>query len=141
MRIHAARRSDFYLRVRSHPIIEHSSDLCFAPYSPGYEGAAADLAAQGLELDSGLWQQVNDFGWLRATPSPHWQVLPEGQRAGPPRSIGVPGRSGSGGSGDGSSSADGGNGIGSADGGGGGVCEPAGGSSGRSGAAGEEGNA
>ena len=93
VRIHAAHRSDFYLRVKSHPIIEHSSGLCFAPYAPSYEGAGADLAAQGLEPDSGMWQQVNDFGWLRATPSPHWQVLPEGQRAGPPGSIGVPGRS------------------------------------------------
>ncbi|PRW60049.1 tubulin-folding cofactor C-like [Chlorella sorokiniana] len=107
VRIHAAHRSDCYLRVRSHPIIEHSSGLRFAPYAPSYEGAAADLAAQGLEPDSGMWQQVNDFGWLRATPSPHWQVLPEGQRAGPPRSIGTPGRSSSGSSGDsgGSSSA------------------------------------
>lgn len=104
MRIHAAHRSDFYLRVKSHPIIEHSSNLRFAPYAPSYEGAGADLAAQGLEPDSGMWQQVNDFGWLRATPSPHWQMLPEGQRAGPPRSIGVPGRSDSGSSSDSSGS-------------------------------------
>ena len=99
VRIHAARRSDFYLRVRSHPIIEDSSGLRFAPYGPSYEGAAADLAAQGLHPGSGMWAQVNDFGWLRATPSPHWEVLPEGERAGPPRSVGVPG--GSGGSGGG----------------------------------------
>lgn len=28
--------------------------------------------------------QVNDFGWLRATPSPHWAVLPEAERAAAP---------------------------------------------------------
>lgn len=84
MRIHAAHRSDFYLRVRSHPIIEHSAGLRFAPYAPAYPGAGADLAAEGLAEDGGMWQRVNDFGWLRATPSPHWAVLEEGERVAPP---------------------------------------------------------
>lgn len=126
MRIHAAHRSDLYLRVRSHPIIEHSSALRFAPYAPSYEGAGADLEAQGLEPDSGMWRQVNDFGWLRATPSPHWEVMPGGQRAGPPRSIGVHGRSSSDNGSSGSSASDE---TGSPDGSGGGGAEQAAGSS------------
>jgi hypothetical protein len=35
--------------------------------------------AQLLE-DSGLWQQVDDFGWVKASASPHWKVLPEQDR-------------------------------------------------------------
>ena len=80
VRIHAAQASDFYLRVRSHPIIEHSGGLRFGPYACSYPGCGADLEEQGLEPDSGMWREVNDFGWLRATPSPHWAELPEAER-------------------------------------------------------------
>ena len=24
-----------------------------------------------------LWDQVNDFKWLKAEPNPHWSILPE----------------------------------------------------------------
>eukprot|EP00887_Chlorella_sp_A99_P006717 scaffold3.g6717.t1 len=84
VRIHAANGCDLYLRLRSHPIIEHSSGLRFAPYAFSYPGSEEDLAAQGLETDSGRWAEVHDFGWLRATPSPNWNILPEGERAAPP---------------------------------------------------------
>ncbi len=80
VRIHSAADTDFYLRVRSHPIIEHSGPLRFAPYEPAYPGSQQDLEEQGLAEDSAMWCQVNDFGWLRATPAPHWSVLPEEQR-------------------------------------------------------------
>lgn len=26
------------------------------------------------------WNQVNDFHWLRAEPSPHWSMIPETER-------------------------------------------------------------
>lgn len=29
-----------------------------------------------------LWDQVQDFNWLRAEPSPHWSVLPVEEREG-----------------------------------------------------------
>lgn len=85
VRIHSAAATDFYLRVRSHPIIEHSAGLRFAPYAPAYPGAQRDLEEQGLAEDgAAMWRQVNDFGWLRATCSPHWTVLPESERAAVP---------------------------------------------------------
>lgn len=85
VRVHAARGCDAYLRVGSHPIIEDSSGMRFAPYCPAYSGADDDLEAAGLAADeAALWSQVSDFGWLRSTPSPHWAVLPAGERAAAP---------------------------------------------------------
>lgn len=87
-RIHGAADSAFYLRLRAGPIIELSNGLGFAPLAAGealaYPGAAAALEAQGLADDGGQWGQVQDFGWLRAAASPHWRVLPPGERAPPP---------------------------------------------------------
>jgi hypothetical protein len=34
----------------------------------------------GLSKADNLWQQVDDFNWLRAQQSPNWQVLPEAER-------------------------------------------------------------
>lgn len=34
--------------------------------------SAQDLAQQGLAEDNGKWAEVQDFGWLRQTPSPNW---------------------------------------------------------------------
>lgn len=123
VRIHSAESCRFYLRVRSRPIIEHSSSLTFAPYAAQSllcrQGAAAvdgSSPANGMQHqhhqqqqdgaqqqqqevvclpdwrptevlreaqlleDSGLWQQVDDFGWVKASASPHWRVLPEQDR-------------------------------------------------------------
>ena len=29
-----------------------------------------------------MWDQVEDFNWLRSEPSPHWEMLPVAQRVG-----------------------------------------------------------
>ena len=74
-------------RVSSRPIVEHSARVRFAPYPAAglpYPAAADHLAAVGLLEENGLWERVDDFGWLRATPSPNWGVLPEGERLPPP---------------------------------------------------------
>ena len=72
VRIHSSQHCDFYLRVRSNPIIEHSSRLRFAPLS----GAAQEEAEAGAMLseqgEAESWRAVQDFGWLRTTPSPNW---------------------------------------------------------------------
>ncbi|CAA7028078.1 unnamed protein product [Microthlaspi erraticum] len=80
IRIHCARKSDFYLRVRSRPIVEDCNGVRFAPYCLDYEGIEQDLRTAGLEVETGKWSNVDDFLWLRAVQSPNWSVLPEEER-------------------------------------------------------------
>ncbi|KAJ4965190.1 hypothetical protein NE237_017039 [Protea cynaroides] len=80
IRIHHARNTDFYLRVRSRPIVEDSSSVRFAPYHLSYEGLDKDLQDSGLDGDTGNWGNVDDFRWLRAVQSPNWSILPEDER-------------------------------------------------------------
>lgn len=82
IRIHSARKSDFYLRVRSKPIIEDSNGVRFAPYCLSYPGIEEDLRGAGLDAETGNWENVDDFRWLRAVQSPNWSVLPESERVG-----------------------------------------------------------
>lgn len=82
IRIHNAKRTDFYLRVRSRPIIEDSSGVRFAPYCLSYEGIHGDLQEASLAEETGNWANVDDFRWLRAVQSPNWSILPEDERVG-----------------------------------------------------------
>nr|ACU23700.1 unknown [Glycine max] len=82
IRIHGAKRSDFYLRVRSRPIIEDCNGVRFAPYCLNYEGIEEDLRGAGLDAETGNWSNVDDFRWLRAVQPPNWSVLPENERVG-----------------------------------------------------------
>uniref|UniRef100_A0ACD5ZD77 Uncharacterized protein n=1 Tax=Avena sativa TaxID=4498 RepID=A0ACD5ZD77_AVESA len=80
IRIHEARATDFYLRVRSRPIIEDCSGVRFAPHALRYVGIEEDLRDSGLEEDTGNWANVDDFKWLRAVQSPNWSLVPEEER-------------------------------------------------------------
>mmetsp|Transcript_37368 Transcript_37368/g.62898 ORF Transcript_37368/g.62898 Transcript_37368/m.62898 type:complete len:440 (+) Transcript_37368:188-1507(+) len=80
IRIHGAVESDFYLHSRSNPIVEHCTGVRFAPYNMYYTGLRTHKRAAGLAEANDLWQQVHDFGWLRATHSPNWSVLPLEER-------------------------------------------------------------
>ncbi|KAK4411678.1 Tubulin-folding cofactor C [Sesamum angolense] len=80
IRIHNARNCDFYLRVRSRPIIEDTSGVRFAPYCLSYQGIEKDLTEANLGEETGNWANVDDFRWLRAVQSPNWSVLPECER-------------------------------------------------------------
>lgn len=80
IRIHNAKRCDFYLRVRSRPIIEDSNCVRFAPYCLQYDGIEDDLRESRLDEETGNWENVDDFKWLRAVHSPNWSVLPENER-------------------------------------------------------------
>lgn len=77
IRIHQAINCDFYLRVRSRPIVEDCSGVRFAPYRLFYKGIDKDLSDSGLEVETGNWSNVADFRWLRAMQSPNWSLLPE----------------------------------------------------------------
>ncbi|WOK93154.1 tubulin-folding cofactor C [Canna indica] len=77
IRIHHARATDFYLRLRSRPIIEDCNGVRFAPYRLSYEGLEEELRDCGLGEETGNWAHVDDFKWLRAVQSPNWNVIPE----------------------------------------------------------------
>ncbi|KAL6899227.1 hypothetical protein ACP4OV_005885 [Aristida adscensionis] len=80
IRIHEATATDFYLRVRSRPIIEDCSGVRFAPHALKYDGIEEDLRESGLEEETGNWANVDDFKWLRAVQSPNWCLVPEEER-------------------------------------------------------------
>jgi hypothetical protein len=93
VRIHSAENCDFYLKVRSGPIIEFSTGLRFAPLGAAEAlldnpESADHFNIQGLEdttdHTSTEWADVQDFGWLRASASPNWSILPKEQRQPPP---------------------------------------------------------
>jgi hypothetical protein len=33
-----------------------------------------------VESSTNQWDQIDDFKWLKAEPSPHWSMLPESER-------------------------------------------------------------
>ena len=82
VRIHDSQRTSLFLRVRSNPIIEDSTDMQFGPLvspipllSPDAI-SALERARDALCDENGLWGAVNDFNWLKETPSPNWFRLP-----------------------------------------------------------------
>lgn len=72
LRIHDSEYDDFYVDVASGPVIEDCDHLRFASYNATWKDV--DVAVPGVTHDA--WRQVNDFKWLKATPSPHWSLLP-----------------------------------------------------------------
>ena len=76
VRVHRTINTQLYLRLHSNPIIEHCTGVSVAPYHPlDYPGAEDALQRANLGAaaeQQGLWAQVQDFGWLRSTPSPNW---------------------------------------------------------------------
>ncbi|KAL7131544.1 hypothetical protein ABFS83_12G010300 [Erythranthe nasuta] len=71
IRIHNVKNCDFYLRVRSRPIIEDCSGVRFSPYCLSYKGIEKDLTDADLGEENGNWENVDDFRWLRALQSPN----------------------------------------------------------------------
>ncbi|KAG1675415.1 hypothetical protein FOA52_012334 [Chlamydomonas sp. UWO 241] len=98
-RIHCTTDTDFYLRARSNPIVEHSSRVRFAPLVLAALGGSGDsgpssssppedaalsalLTRHKLGEETGMWNQVEDFGWIKASHSPNWAEVPVGERIG-----------------------------------------------------------
>ena len=79
-RIHRAQACDVYLCTCSQPVVEHCRSVRFGPYNFELEDVEAKLHAQGLDRTSCHWQRVQDFDWVRTTPSPNWCLIPPGER-------------------------------------------------------------
>jgi hypothetical protein len=65
---------DVYLWCGSRPIIEDCRGVRFAPLPKGTGGGEAE--------GRNMWDQVDDFKWLKDSPSPNWRVMEEGERVG-----------------------------------------------------------
>ncbi|RVX75198.1 hypothetical protein B0A52_00550 [Exophiala mesophila] len=79
-RMHQCQDVDVYLRVSSRPIIEDCRGIRFAPFPKFYTDLLASSstsanASNPSELPN-LWNQVDDFKWIKADPSPNWSILP-----------------------------------------------------------------
>ena len=83
LRIHSATDCNFCVRMRSGPIIEHTTNVRFAPYNFSYPALNVHLLAFGLGTENGVWSKVEDFNWLRARQSPNWSVMDESVRPPP----------------------------------------------------------
>lgn len=83
MRIHDSKNSTFYLRVKSHPIIEDTKDVSFATLKnmelvnggTTKEEMEEWLKEANLDEENELWKDVKDFGWLADGQSPNWQLI------------------------------------------------------------------
>ena len=91
IRLHNCHEVVLYVRCSSRPIIEGCTGIRFAPlnylfvrWPPLFEKLyqqAHTLACQGREdvisnlSKPNFWDQVDDFKWLKAEPSPNWSVL------------------------------------------------------------------
>jgi hypothetical protein len=65
---------DVYLWCGSRPIIEDCRGVRFAPLPKGTGGGKGE--------GRNMWDQVDDFKWLKDSPSPNWRVMEEGERIG-----------------------------------------------------------
>ena len=72
-RMHDSKSVDVYLQTASRPIIEDCEKIWFAPLPECY------ATENGSKLKN-MWDQVDDFKWLKAEASPHWSILPEERR-------------------------------------------------------------
>lgn len=72
-RMHESKACDVYLHAAGRPIVEDCNGVRFAPLPDAYLKEADKAIAN-------QWQEVDDFKWLRAEPSPNWSVLDESKR-------------------------------------------------------------
>ncbi|GME26422.1 hypothetical protein GTA08_BOTSDO04431 [Neofusicoccum parvum] len=73
-RMHECKNVDVYLHCASRPIIEDCKGIRFAPLPETYQ---VHEESSGI---NNLWDQVDDFKWLKAEASPNWTVLPVEER-------------------------------------------------------------
>lgn len=72
-RMHESKNCDVYLRTSSRPIIEDCEGIRFAPLPEAFE-AEAEVGKENL------WNEVDDFNWLKSEASPNWRAMREDER-------------------------------------------------------------
>ncbi|KAF2011768.1 TBCC-domain-containing protein [Aaosphaeria arxii CBS 175.79] len=72
-RVHNSKNVDVYLFCASRPIIEDCENIRFAPLPEAYN--PPDFATI-----PNLWNQIDDFKWLKSEPSPNYSVLVPDER-------------------------------------------------------------
>lgn len=73
MRMHECKNCLVYLRCGSRPIIEDCKGIRFTPFQPVY-----NTTESSRPKSPNMWDQVDDFKWLRAEHSPNWSTLQPG---------------------------------------------------------------
>ncbi|KAI1007569.1 hypothetical protein K3495_g659 [Podosphaera aphanis] len=73
VRLHDCTDVKIYLHCSSRPIIENCINIQFSSLPKLFITTAQ-------ELERNQWDQVDDFKWLKSTPSPNWSTLPEDKR-------------------------------------------------------------
>lgn len=73
MRMHECKSCLVYLRCGSRPIIEDCKGIRFTPFQPVY-----NTTESSRPKSPNMWDQVDDFKWLRAEHSPNWSTLQPG---------------------------------------------------------------
>lgn len=73
--MHGSRNVDVYLHASSRPIIEDCVHVRFAPL-PGF------FSSEDWDGMGNMWDQIDDFGWLKVEPSPNLRVLGVEERIG-----------------------------------------------------------
>ncbi|CAG8780198.1 17290_t:CDS:2, partial [Acaulospora morrowiae] len=76
-RMHTSKKMFIYLHVTSHPIIEDSHDIEFAPYTLLTPGLDKMFEIAKLDHSNNKYDKVEDFNWLKQQASPNWKIIPE----------------------------------------------------------------
>ena len=79
IRIHQSLDTDFYVFVATNPIVESVARVRFSPFLLRYQGLEAHMKDCGLD-GKNLWDQVQDFKWLKQEKSPNWGIIEEVDR-------------------------------------------------------------
>ncbi|KAI9825186.1 MAG: hypothetical protein M1819_000591 [Sarea resinae] len=75
-RMHDCKDVDVYLACSSRPIIEGCEGIRFSPLPEAYSHPSDSEST----APQNLWDQIDDFNWIKPTPSPHFAILPPEKR-------------------------------------------------------------
>ncbi|KAI1609244.1 tubulin binding cofactor C-domain-containing protein [Exophiala viscosa] len=74
-RMHDCKNVDVYLHCTSRPIIENCHGIRFTTL-PKFHSDLISSSQTAPDATPNQWDQVDDFKWLKAEPSPNWSAMP-----------------------------------------------------------------